>query len=185
MAQSLSESIEARNLLNQVFRSYNDILVRYLTLRTRSLQEAMEIAQEAYVRFLSMAEPEKILDIEAYVFGIAKNIHIDRVRSSRTGAKAIARGGHGLAYGGASSEASCAGPEDEAAAKDTVKQLKRAIEGLPPKCRQAFVLYKFELLGYPEIAERMGLTESMVRKYVLRALRECRQTLGLHAQEIS
>ena len=183
MAQSLSESVKTRNLLNQVFRGYNDILVRYLTLRTRSLQEALEIAQEAYVRFLSMAEPEKVLDIEAYVFGIAKNIHIDRVRSSRSGAKAIERGGYGVAYGGATSEVSCAGPEDELAAKDMVRVLKLAIEDLPAKCRQAFVFYKFELMGYPEIAERMGLTESMVRKYVLRALRECQQSLGLQVQE--
>ena len=145
----------------------------------------MEIAQEAYVRFLSMADPEKIIDVESYVFGIAKNIHIDRVRSSRTQAKAIERGGFGAAYGGATSEASCDGPEDELAAKDMVRLLKRAIEALPAKCRQAFVLYKFDLLGYPEIAERMELTESMVRKYVLRALRECQRSVGLHEREES
>ncbi|TRZ55821.1 MAG: RNA polymerase sigma factor [Rhodocyclaceae bacterium] len=139
----------------------------------------MEIAQEAYLRFLSIPDFEKIADTESYLFSTAKNIHIDRVRNVRARANAIERGGFGVAYEGATTEVSCGGPEDEAAAKDMVRILNRAIESLPPKCQMAFVLYKFDLLGYPEIAERMGLTESMVRKYVLRALRDCQQSLGL------
>lgn len=137
----------------------------------------MEIAQEAYVRVLSMADSEKIVDMESYLFGIAKNIHIDRVRNARIGIKVQERSGCSVAYGGATTEACYVGPEDEMVAKDMLNILKRTIEDLPPKCQMAFLLYKFEGVCYTDIAERMGLTESMVRKYVLRGLRDCQQRL--------
>ena len=52
-------------------------------------------------------------------------------------------------------------------------RLAKLIDELSPKCRDAFIAYKFYDMSYPEIAQRMDLTESMVRKYVLRAIAYC------------
>jgi RNA polymerase sigma-70 factor (ECF subfamily) len=53
----------------------------------------------------------------------------------------------------------------------------RILAALPPRCRQAFVLHRFEELDYSTIARRMKLSERMVRTYVVRALLFCRARL--------
>jgi len=45
------------------------------------------------------------------------------------------------------------------------------IRGLPPRCRDAFLLHRFENLTYRQIADRLGVSVSMVEKHLAEALR--------------
>ena len=47
----------------------------------------------------------------------------------------------------------------------------RVLSMLPPKCRQAFELRKFDGLSQREIAARMGISQSTVEKHLIKALR--------------
>ena len=58
-----------------------------------------------------------------------------------------------------------------------VAVLKQALEELPVKCRDIFVLHRVEGLSRAEIAIRMGLGERMVRLYMARALEHVRRRL--------
>jgi RNA polymerase sigma-70 factor (ECF subfamily) len=55
--------------------------------------------------------------------------------------------------------------------------LRSALDELPAKCRQIFVLHRLEGLSRAEIAIRMGLGERMVRLYMARALEHLRRRL--------
>lgn len=153
--------------------------MRYLAFRVKSRHDAMEIAQEAFVRVLNMPDVEKITDMESYLFRTAKNILIDRLRSKQVEMNVLNHAGHVMAFGGAIEEACDIGPHDHLVAKDTVRTLRAVIHGLPAKCRMAFILYKFQDKSYKEIADQMDLTESMVRKYVLRGLRDIKAQLDM------
>jgi RNA polymerase sigma-70 factor (ECF subfamily) len=50
---------------------------------------------------------------------------------------------------------------------------------MPPKCREAFVMNQIQGLDAATIARRLGITDSMVRKYVVRALLHCRAHIDL------
>ncbi|MFQ5610154.1 MAG: RNA polymerase sigma factor, partial [Woeseiaceae bacterium] len=63
------------------------------------------------------------------------------------------------------------------AARQQLSMLRKVVAELPPKCRKAFLLYKFNEQSYREIAEHMQLSESMIRKYVLRAIVYCRSRI--------
>jgi RNA polymerase sigma-70 factor (ECF subfamily) len=67
---------------------------------------------------------------------------------------------------GASAEEVCMTVEE-------IVRIDAALATLPPKAREAFILSQFEELGYAEIALRLGVSVSMVRKYVARALAAC------------
>lgn len=54
-----------------------------------------------------------------------------------------------------------------------IVRLDAALATLPAKVREAFILSQFEELGYAEIAGRLGVSVSMVRKYMARALAAC------------
>ena len=55
--------------------------------------------------------------------------------------------------------------------------LTTVVGELPPKCRHAFLLHRVHGAEFSEIAKEMGLSERMVRHYVLRAVLHCRAGL--------
>ncbi|MGH8547062.1 MAG: sigma-70 family RNA polymerase sigma factor, partial [Methylococcales bacterium] len=73
-------------------------------------------------------------------------------------------------------EASCSS-EDWLAVRQKLEILDRAVAELPPKCRQVFLLRKVEQLSHAEIAERLGISRSMVEKHLHRAMMHCRDRI--------
>ncbi|HEY0339863.1 MAG TPA: sigma factor, partial [Steroidobacteraceae bacterium] len=67
-------------LVDRLFREHNEALIRFLTVRVRSPQEARDVAQEAYVRLLSLDEPGAVSYLRAFLFKTAANIAVDRRR---------------------------------------------------------------------------------------------------------
>lgn len=58
-------------------------------------------------------------------------------------------------------------------ALQALQQIDRALDGLPPKVREAFLLAHLEELSYAEIAERLQVSCSSVKQYLTRANRQC------------
>src|SRR6266853_5926060 len=71
-------------LVERLFREHNEALIRFLTARLRSYQDAREVAQEAYVRLLSLDQPGAVSYLRAFLFKTAANIAIDRRRRHQT-----------------------------------------------------------------------------------------------------
>jgi len=68
--------------------------------------------------------------------------------------------------------ASREGPERVAIARDRMRRVHRALDGIKPKKRIAFALYAFEGLSPAEIAEVTGAKEHTVRSRIFHARRE-------------
>lgn len=168
-AFSASSSSE---IVGHVFQQYNESLVRYLTVRLCSLSDAEEVAQEAYARMLGLDKPDTIGHLQAYLFKIASNIAIDRIRKRSRQPQHLPLDGvsEGIA-------APAAAVDRVVEARERLLLIRNIVAELPPKCRKAFLLYKFNGSSYREIADQMQLTESMIRKYVLRAIVYCRSRL--------
>ena len=167
------EKTLAKEEIQELFQSHNEELVRYLTGRLKNHDEAIEVAQEAYVRLLRLDDANTIGFLRAFLFRTATNIAIDRIR----------RKGRSQAYTAEETATSSAQvfdftPEREVAGKQALEQVICCIESLPPKCKHAFVEYKFKHRDYDEIALDMGISSSMVRKYVVRAMVHCTDVLG-------
>ena len=52
--------------------------------------------------------------------------------------------------------------------------LQKALAELPAACRECFLLRKIEGLSHPEIAERLGVSRSVVEKHIVNAMKHCR-----------
>lgn len=166
-------------VIEHAFQKYNESLVRYLSVRLRSLRDAEEVAQEAYVRLLKLDEPDTISHLQAYLFKIASNIAIDRMRRQN-------RRPHHLPLDGIRDgvPAPASRVDRIVDAQQQISLIRDIVAELPPKCRKAFLLYKFESWSYREIAETMNLTESMIRKYVLRAIVYCRSRFDAVREDV-
>ncbi|WP_293866679.1 RNA polymerase sigma factor [Steroidobacter sp.] len=156
-----------QQLVARLFQEHNDALLRFLALRLHSHQEAKEVAQEAYVKLLNLDQPEAISYQRAFLFKIAANLAIDRRRGGDRRERARETGLF-------TELNEVPTPEHEATVAQEVAHLEKLIAQLPAKCRQAFLLYKIQGLDFVEVAQRMNLSERMVRDYVTRALVYCR-----------
>jgi RNA polymerase sigma factor (sigma-70 family) len=66
-------------------------------------------------------------------------------------------------------------PEAVLASNQSVEALLATIELLPLRCREAFMLHKFDGLSHAEVAQRMGISRKMVEQHMALALQACRR----------
>ncbi len=168
----LNERNARAALIERLFRDHNDALIRFLMARLRSYQDAREVAQEAYVRLLSLDSPGAVSYLRAFLFKTAANLAIDRRRRDAAHSRATE-------IPLFQEFADARTPERRVSDEQTVQRLHRLIAAMPAKCRQAFVLNEFYGLDFLTIAREMKISERMVRKYVVRALLHCRTQLDL------
>ncbi len=180
MANRVNESAPSESLnhvISEVYRKHHQSLLAFLNFKLKSASEANDIAQEAYARVLRHGLPEDIKCARAYVFKAANNLAINRLIERRRKCEHMTEDPEDLNL-----SSNGPTPEDNAQYEEKLRTLVDAVEELPPKCRKAFVLFKFEFLEYGEVANQMNLTESMIRKYVLRGIRHCRRRLDEQPQ---
>jgi len=160
------------DLIERLFRDHNASLIRFLMLRLRSYQAAREVAQEAYVRLLSLHEAGTVSYLRAFLFRTAANLAIDRQRRDLVHSQATELP---LFHEFADSLT----PERRVAGVQEIQRLDALLAELPPKCRQAFILNRFYGMDFAAIAREVGMSERSARAYVERALLHCRERLDL------
>lgn len=64
-----------------------------------------------------------------------------------------------------------------------IEALRLAIDGLPPRCRQVFLLHRLHDMTQEDIAQAFGISRNMVARHVARAMQDLRPLLdgGTHA----
>lgn len=153
--------------ITTVYKDYNDSLVRYLTIRLRCRTDAVDVAQEAYIRLIRRDNMDEIDCIKSFLFRTATNISIDLQRQRARHVKNFSKS---TMLFGKTDEIT---PERTLNAQQTLVTLRKALDNLSPKCREAFIMYKFKDMEHVDIAKEMGLSVSSIRKYIARALAFC------------
>lgn len=148
--------------IQRLFQDHNRKLVRFLLARLQNEQDAVEVAQEAYVQLLQLEKTATTGLLQAYLFRIARNLAVDRVRRRKV------RASHSQSLG--SDPLFEIDLEERYLAGEELNLFRQALQELPPKCCTAFSLSKFEDLTAEQIAERLGISPRMVRKYIVQAL---------------
>lgn len=154
---------EANSRIESLFREHNDTLLRFLRARLHSEADAREAAQEAYVRLLQLDDPGQLSFLRAYLFRIAANVATDLLRR-RAVQNRVQQ--DGLFF---ESDAP-ATQERGLQARQQLAAVEVALSELPPRCREAFLLSRREGWASGRIAAHLGVSDRMVRLYLVRAL---------------
>jgi|TARA_Y100000310_G_scaffold338924_1_gene429988 RNA polymerase sigma-70 factor (ECF subfamily) len=157
-------------------------LVRFLSGKVKNEDDARDLAQEAFLRIYRLEEPQKLTNAKAFLFQTASNLAIDQLRHAKLHSRYLETEAR---YPGSEPEDEYAVPSAErtAAAQQQLQLIFNTIEELPANCRRAFLLHRGRDMTYGEIARELGVSTSMVEKYIIQALRQCR--MELQKQEIS
>lgn len=131
------------------------ILTAQVYLHTGDLAEAQDVAQEAYCRALARwQEVSEFDDPAAWVRRVAWNLATSRWRRMRRGLELLHR--HRV-------EVEAPGPTPDRVA------IEQALRSLPPRHRQAVILFYVEDLPIAEIAALTGAAEGTVKSWLHRA----------------
>ena len=149
--------------VSQLFREHNRALVLFLASRLKDVQAAREVAQEAYVRVLELENLAAVGFLRSYLFKVAGNLAIDRMRQQQSRARLDRISDFDDFLDNLQ-------PERTVIAREELAFLGRVVGELPAKYQQAFRLHRLEDQPFEEIARQMGLKERMVRRYVTNAL---------------
>lgn len=142
-----------------------------LKRRVNSHELTEDALQETWFRLCSIkSNPQEIRDQRAFILRIAGNIAIDLVRKDRRH-NALCISDEQVLEVIADSYPS---PETFALDRDNLRQLAIALMQLPQKARSALLLARCDCLSHREIANQLGVSESMVARYLAQSLRHCR-----------
>lgn len=156
------------SVLSRLFEEHNQRLIGFLRTRLQSEQEAREVAQESYARLLNLGQPETLSFLRAYLFKTAANIAIDRLRHRNT-VRAVEP-----ELQASTDWEEPRTPEELISTGQQAALASRFLKELPEACRRAFLLYRVHDMSIAEVAGQMGVSERMIRYYVVQAMTHCR-----------
>ena len=158
--------------LEDVFRTFSAELRQFVRRRLRQPENAADLTQEVFERFIRGGRHLTARNPHAYLFGIATHVIAEASRSDRRSvvtydSEASDRAAEGLL---------ATGP-DELQAVAIEEELARALDQLSNAQRAAILLTKRDGLSCKEAARKMGTTEGSVRVYVCEARAKLKQML--------
>ncbi len=157
--------------IERLFHQHRLELTRCLYRIVRCEQVAADLCQETYMRLVGLGQNTVVTYPRALLFRTATNLAIDYQRRKQHAAAAVEM------------EMPLDTPDPAPSAetmiwsKEQVAVLKEAIKELPPKCRQVFILLKFDHLSHAEVATRLGITKGTVAKHMIKAVNHCKRRL--------
>jgi len=160
-------------LIERLFAAQGRALQSFFYRRTRQHTDAADLAQEVYVRMLRIKDPDTIADMDAYLFTVASNLA--REHAAREGRRGIKVDVEDRAVLEELAQPSDSDAQIDAA--NQVKRLREVLRQLPPRWHAAVVMQYVQGLSHREIAERLGVSVSMVKKYLGQALGRCRRRM--------
>ena len=148
---------------------HNIDLIRYIARRVRSVADAKEIAQETYVRLLRLDRKDLIRDPRSYLYRVAGNI-IYEFELKRRASDTVCLTD--------SVAETVSAPQANPDLIGLASRMETVLAQLSPKCRAVLILHRREGLTYREISDRIGISVSMVKKYLVQGLDHCRAALS-------
>ena len=154
-------------------------LRRFLIARTGSDSDADDFMSELWIK-VSELEPGPIGNPDSYLFKMANNLVLDRLRETRRRDRREQNwtiDQHGPAALSAEVADRSANAEQALLAANEIQRLRRAIDELPPGAQRVLNMHKIEGLSHGEIAARLTITKSAVEKHMAVAMAHLRRLL--------
>lgn len=149
------------------------MLMRFLRRNWRDGTEIADLRQETYIRVYEAARRKRPDPVRPYLFFVARNLIIDRLRRENVVAIETMADADWLNV----SDHEPA-PEQRVAARQELQRLQAALDDLPVRCRQVIVLRRVHGFSQREVAQKMGITEDTVENQVVKGMRALTDALS-------
>lgn len=153
--------------LRSLYADHHGWLTGWLTQKLGCPHNASDLTQDTFVRVITRCEPATVTNHRPWLLTIAKRLLIDKSRRFKLE----------QAYLEALKEQpqiqSAPSSEELLFAVQTLEQIAQVLDSLAEKPRKAFVLRNIEGLTQADIAVQLGVSNTMVRNYLVQGLVAC------------
>lgn len=149
-------------------------LFHYAMGLLRDRDSANDVVQETFIRIWRFREKwTPSGTVSAYLYHVARNLALNsgRDRRTRTGSTDVMRGTY-------LDRPPPSTPEQELESRRLEAEVRAAIDALPPRRREVFILSRFHQLTHEEIADTMEISSQTVANQMSSALSELRALLS-------
>jgi RNA polymerase sigma-70 factor (ECF subfamily) len=160
-----------KTMLECFVASYAE-LSRHISRRFGRDLDPQDVMQDTYLRLQTIPAETEILNPRSYLFRMAGNLAIDRMRAQP------AQSSIGTVEELEDAPDEGASPERIIDYRQRLEHLQRAIATLPPRQKQVLLMHKFDGLTHAQIAAELGITKSAVEKLIMKALAYLRDQMG-------
>ena len=155
-----------------IYKNDHPWLERRLVNGLRNREDAEDVAGEAFTQLLCLPALEHLHEPRAMLITIARRItwRLWRRRELENAWLEVLR---------LQPEALEPSAEERVQTLQSLHVLDTALDGLSSKARMAFLYSQLDGMTHAEIATRLKVSPTMVRKYIVQALRRCCEVFGL------
>ncbi|WP_245656530.1 RNA polymerase sigma factor [Novosphingobium naphthalenivorans] len=159
-----------RDQLDSIYRVEAPKLRALLRAKVWLEDERADLVQEAFARLAASRSSAAQENPGAYLQGILRHLLADRVRRW---SKTRSLGEADLALG-----REPLGPDAAAEISQMQERYRAAVESLPPKTREVYLLHRVEDMEYKLIAARLGISIRTVEWHVAQAIIRISKSVG-------
>lgn len=157
----------------EIYDLYYEPLCKFLLFYTKDAHIIEDIVQEVFLALWENRDSIEISYIKTYLFQSAKNKLLNYLRDEENRSALLEKWYR--------EQLESRIPAEERFNTDALlKIIDKAIESLPEKCREIFILSKVENLSYKQIAELQQISLKTVENQMGIALKKIREYLALN-----
>lgn len=156
-----------RKIFTQLFDYYYSALVIFADRYLHDLGSAEDTVQSVFVKMWENRQNLKTASVRFHLINAVRNSCIDLIRKEGTREKYMQRQIRQSFHAG----------EDFWAESELKEMIETAIGRLPDRCREIFLLSRFEGLNSKEIAQKLQLSQRTVETQITNALKILRKEL--------
>src|SRR5262245_29222341 len=160
-SRTSTQNAAASATLEGLSRRYHAVLLRYFARRVFDHQDAQDLAQEVFAKLSRHPALENVVSGEAYLFTTAANVAYDFFRSRKVRADHPADGFYETVQ-----RSDDASPERLLGSLQELTCIVAALNEMPERMRNIFILARLENLPRSEIARRLGISKSSVEQQI-------------------
>ncbi len=156
--------------VEQMARRHNGSLLRFFRRSLPSTEDAEDMTQEVYARLSKTESLDDIQHSKKYIFRVAINLLRDRMRYRQ-----VHHADEQIEYNDKLQSSEAPQADRIIEGKQKLAVLKEAVQALPPKCRDVFILHRTGGMTYRQIGKQLDIAESTVEKHMIRAIAQLKK----------
>ncbi len=167
----------------ELARRYQDKIFHTILAFTKNLQDADDLAQEAFMHaFKSLKEFKENSSFYTWLYAIAVNSTFNFLKRRKRD-ETREPFSENDSFQGAYRHASASSPEKESMRKELDLKLREAIESLPLPNKASFILVVFQGMSHGQAARILGCSENTVSWRMHKARKMLQAKLGPYLKE--
>lgn len=173
----MRQDIDYKHFFEELFRELYPQMYAYANSILRNPDSAKDVVQDCFITLWNIRERmPNIIDIRQYGYRMVHNKSLDYIRRNDP-SKMLDIDSIALRLEIISTASFDSVDKNERITEIIDNRLLQEVSKLPPKCKEIFMMARYQKIAYIEIAQKLGVSHSTVKNQMSIAMRKLYEAL--------